>query len=152
MHLPTITKWIFTLALGTFLGCSLADAQKPNEDIAKARAAWESDFNSKDVPGLMSLYAEDAALLPPSGERIIGKDKIAAYFKTLFGSSSTLHVKLDSENTANASDLGYDSGTYEEVVTHAGGVTLGGGVVVSGGVQISGGGSQTSQTAVICLC
>jgi len=124
------------------LSCSLVAAQKPDEGIAKARAAWENSFNSKDLPGLMSLYADDAALLATSGERIVGKDKIAAYFKALFDSSSTLHVKLNSETTASASDLGYDSGTYEEVVTHAGGTTISGNVVVSGNVQISGGGES----------
>jgi ketosteroid isomerase-like protein len=142
MRLSTISKWTLTLAMAAFLSCSLATAQKPDDGIAKARAAWQNDFNSKDLPGLMSLYAEDAALLVPPGDRIVGKEKIEAYFKALFDSSSALHVKLDSETAASVADLGYDSGTYEQVVTHGVGTTLRGSVTLSGNAQISGGESR----------
>lgn len=94
MRFFVISKWTLAVALGTFLGCSLAAAQKPDEGIAKAKAAWESNFNSKNLPGLMSLYAEDAEMLPPSEDRLVSKDKIAAYFKALFDSASTVYVKL----------------------------------------------------------
>jgi ketosteroid isomerase-like protein len=142
MRLRPIAKRSFALVLAIFLSCSVVGAQKPDEGIAKARALWENSFNSKDVSGLMSLYSDDAALLPASGERIVGKEKIAAYFKALFDSSSGVHIKLDSDTAVGSADLGYDSGSYEEIATHAAGTVISGNVVVSGNVQISGGGES----------
>jgi ketosteroid isomerase-like protein len=129
--------------LGTSLGCSLAAAQKPDEGIAKAKAAWENNFNSKNLPGLMSLYAEDAELMPPSEGRIAGKTKIAAYFKALFDSASTVYVKLDSNTASDSADLGYDSGSYENYIIYGGATNSAGSAGASGNAQTGvGGGSR----------
>jgi ketosteroid isomerase-like protein len=106
--------------------------------ICQARREWIEAFNHKDLTALMALYAGDAVLLPPSGERVIGKDNISAYFKRLFDSATTLTIKLDSDQSDTAGQLGYDSGRYEGTVGHGGAIIFGG-AVISGGV-ISGGG------------
>jgi ketosteroid isomerase-like protein len=142
MRFFVISKWALAVALGTLLGCSLAAAQKPDEGIAKARAAWESNFNSKNLPGLMSLYAEDAEMLPPSEDRLVGKDKIAAYFKALFDSASTVYVKLDSHTAVDSADLGYDSGSYENYIIYGGAPNSGASAGASGSVTTGGGGSR----------
>jgi hypothetical protein len=90
----------------------------------------------------MSLYAEDAAIMPPTGERIVGKEKVAAYFKQLFDSATSVDAKVTSESTHAVGELGYDSGTYEETIV-GGGTKISGKVVISGNVKIQGGGSRS---------
>lgn len=91
------------------------------DPIVRVRQQWVRSFSAKDLNGLIALYADDAALLLPSGERLSGKDKITAHFKELFNSTSTLAIRLDSEKVETSSDLGYDSGKYEETVRQGAG-------------------------------
>jgi ketosteroid isomerase-like protein len=122
-------------------GSTVAPAQKTEDGIEKIRAEWVNSFKSKNLEKLMSLYADDAAVMPPTGERIVGKEKVTAYFKNLFDSATTLDVKVGSEITKSDGELGYDSGSYEQVVMR-GGTKISGGVVISGNVTIQGGGSR----------
>jgi ketosteroid isomerase-like protein len=121
---------------------TFAAAQPSKEGIDKVREEWTNSFNSKNLPKLMSLYADDAAVMPPTGERIVGKEKVAAYFKQLFDSTTAVDVKVVSESTHAAGELGYDSGTYEQTVTRSG-TTISGKVVLSGNVKIQGGGVRS---------
>ncbi|MCU1299782.1 MAG: Ketosteroid isomerase [Candidatus Sulfotelmatobacter sp.] len=110
--------------------------------IADVRSEWVKNFIAKSITDLVALYSDDAALLLPSGERIVGKDKITAYFKQIFDSASGLRIKLDSDKTDSSGELGFDSGRYEETITQAGGGTVMSGIVASG-IVVSGGGSQS---------
>ena len=115
------------------------------EPIDHVRAEWIRDFNAKNLSSLMALYSHDAALLPPSGERIAGQDKIAVYFNQLFGAASRVFIKPESDNTDISGDLGFDSGHYEETVKRPGG----GSAMTNSSMansSIGGGGGQTQQT------
>ncbi len=124
------------------VGSTFAVAQASKEGIEKVREEWTKSFNSKNLTTLMSLYADDATLMPPTGERIVGKERVAAYFKELFESATAVDAKVASESTHAAGELGYDSGTYEQTVIR-GGTTIRGNVVISGNVKIQGGGSRS---------
>jgi ketosteroid isomerase-like protein len=124
------------------VGSTFAVAQPSKEGIEKIKEEWTKSFNSKNLTKLMSLYADDAEIMPPTGERIAGKEKVAAYFKQLFDSATTVDTKVASESTYAAGELGYDSGTYEQTVTR-GGTTISGGVTISGNVKIQGGGARS---------
>ena len=116
-----------------------------SDPIAHVREQWVKSFDAKNLNGLIALYADDAALLVPSGERLSGKDKIVTHFRELFSSASALTITLDSVKTDSSGELGYDSGQYEEAITHGGGVAISGNVTISGNASISGGGGRTQK-------
>src|ERR1022692_1715166 len=96
--------------------------------------------NTKNLAGLVALYDANAVLMPPTGERIVGKEKITDYFKQIFASASRLTINLTSDETDTSGDLGFDSGQYEETIpTAGGGVVVAGPTVTAGPVVKTGG-------------
>lgn len=43
---------------------------------------WNTAFNSGDIKGLVSLYAEDAILSPGDGKVLVGRDEIEKLFNS----------------------------------------------------------------------
>jgi len=65
-------------------------ARPPQSDPAAARAGIESvnveftkAFAAHDAKALSLLYTEDAKLLPPNAEPVLGQEAIAKYFESL---------------------------------------------------------------------
>jgi ketosteroid isomerase-like protein len=114
-------------------------AQSSSDPTEQVRNEWEKSWNAKQLDTLMSLYANDSALLPPSGARIVGKENIRAHFKNIFDSASTLTITLTSQTSGSSGQLAYDSGSYDETIRPHG-TTISGKTSISGSVSISGGG------------
>jgi uncharacterized protein (TIGR02246 family) len=109
---------LFTSLLLALLPSAIA--QNNDSGIEKVRSRWVASFNAKDISGLMALYADGAALLPPSGEHVTGKENIRAYFQRRFDAATTLNVKLTNIHSDSSGALGFDSGRYEQTVVRAG--------------------------------
>jgi uncharacterized protein (TIGR02246 family) len=100
--------------------CTLA-VEKP-EDIAReirragsVRDRWATDWNSKRLDDIMTLYSDDAVFLRPSAERTTGRQAIRSLFaKTL--AANTAHIVMHPITLERSSNLAYDSGTYEETI------------------------------------
>jgi ketosteroid isomerase-like protein len=121
-------------------------AQSGVENINQTRMQWVNNWNAKQLDGVMALYTENTVLVPPNGDRIVGKDKIRAYFKQILDSATTMTIKVSSEKTDSSGDLGYDGGSYEQTIVRGGGAVISGKAVVSGNAVIGGGGGQTKTT------
>ncbi|NWD78581.1 DUF4440 domain-containing protein [Pseudomonas gingeri] len=69
-------------SLFTFAAPAIAsDSQHPPEAAIKAEnARWAQAFGRGDYEAIGRLYTKDGALLPPTGDRIIGASAIAGYF------------------------------------------------------------------------
>lgn len=93
------------------LSSSVVSAPSVAESVEKVRLEWLANWNAKNLKGVMALYADDAVLLPSSGERITGKAKIGEYFKSIFDSPWLISRRLDSQNTVSSGDLAYDPST-----------------------------------------
>lgn len=120
-------------------------AQSSSDPTEQVRNKWEKSWNAKQLDALMTLYANDSALLPPSGEHIVGKENIRTYFKNTFDSVSTLTVTLASQTSDSSGQLVYDSGSYDETIVPSG-TTISGKTSISGSVSISGGGGIPQKT------
>jgi uncharacterized protein (TIGR02246 family) len=48
------------------------------KDPADFQVAWESNFNAKNMAGLLDLYTEDSVVLPEPGTRVQGMAGIEA--------------------------------------------------------------------------
>ncbi len=126
------------------LACFLAPctvAQSDRDQIRAIREQWVKHWSSNNFDALGTLYFEEAALLPPSGERLTGHTAIANFFKQAKTSQSQSDVKLQPATTEASGNIGFDSGQYS-MTAGGGGVAISGGVKISGGVMISGGGGR----------
>jgi ketosteroid isomerase-like protein len=136
LRLVTLVAAFLAVALET------APAQTPSsspQQISSVREEWVKDWNAKQLSALLMLYTQDAVLLPPTGQRITGRDAIGAYLKPVMdsraGNLSVTSVSADAPGT-----LGYDSGTYRDAIK--GGTVLGGNAQIGGNARISGGGGE----------
>ena len=55
------------------------------EAIEEANEVFMAAFNAHDGAALAELYTEDAQLMPPNSDFIVGKDAIAAFWPAIFG-------------------------------------------------------------------
>ena len=79
-------------------------------------------FNSGDTATLASLYAEDAAILPPGGERVDGRANIQAFWQGAIDSGLKVdHFNID-EIFANG-DKAADVGGFVLTAPGDGGIT-----------------------------
>ena len=118
----------------------VAVAQTQTNGIDQVRKQWVQAFNAKDSQALRDLYDQNAVLMPPTGERIVGKEKITEYFGQMFASASRLTMNPESDRSDSSGDLGFDGGHYEETVVTGGGIR---GAIIRGAVIQGGGGTQS---------
>ena len=108
---------------------SVAFAPSTTESVEEVRVAWFANWNAKNLQGLMALYAEDAVLLPSSGERIAGSAKIRDYFRSVLDSPCLSVRESESQNVVSSGDLAYDSGTWLQAGAHGSWSEAGAGTV-----------------------
>jgi ketosteroid isomerase-like protein len=105
-------KRLITL-LSLALAVTACSQNAPSTDTSALEArsdAWESALNSKDVDALVSLYTDDARLLPPDGAMTSGQDGVRAAFGGMIDAGiggETTRV----ETTVNG-NIGYIVGTF----------------------------------------
>lgn len=97
------------LSIALLAGCAAPGAQESAE-IAAGAEAWQERFQAADMDGLVSLYTEDARLLPPNGEMVSGHEAIRADFQAMIDAGLT--GELQTIEAMAAGDLGYRVGTY----------------------------------------
>lgn len=100
---------VLVLSIALTIGCAAPSAQESAE-IAAGGEAWQARFEAGDMEGLMSLYAEDARLLPPNGEMVQGHDAIRGDFQAM--KDAGLSGTLETIEAMAAGDLGYRVGAY----------------------------------------
>jgi len=77
--------------------------------IARIRERWMQYWNAGELPAILQGYAADAVLLPPSGQRVTGREAIGKYFQQIRGSGVGT-LSLQSVACFVAGPLAYDSG------------------------------------------
>jgi len=74
--------------------------------------AFVKAFNAKDVPQVLSIYAENSTFMPPNEPVIRGKDALKVFYDDLMKSGAT-NLKLEVTEVSGHGPLAYQSGTYE---------------------------------------
>lgn len=82
-------------------------------EIAKMRELWVTEWNSRQINQIVTLYAPDAMFLTASGERATGQVQIRDLFDRMRNSNMS-NLKLHSLAFEQSGDLAYDSGSYYE--------------------------------------
>jgi uncharacterized protein (TIGR02246 family) len=103
------------------------EAPSTEADVQAIKAAveeWDVAWNSQDLDGLLSLYAEDAVRMPPNEPAEVGKETIRVSLQRSFdemtseGHSVVVDVRVDG-------DLAYVRGTWKSTNTpKAGGESI----------------------------
>ncbi len=103
-------------------------SRPPAEDPAAARAAIEASnqafmraFEARDSKALAAMYAEDAKLLPPNEERVLGREAIQGFWES-FLQLPVETLRLETVEVHGGDDAVTEEGNY--VVTGAGGRTV----------------------------
>jgi len=72
---------------------------------------WEALLNSGDIEGLVSLYTEDARIMPPNAPMKVGIDAVREEFGAMIAAGMTGDlVSIDSRAAGN---VAFNVGTYE---------------------------------------
>jgi uncharacterized protein (TIGR02246 family) len=87
--------------------------------IGKLRQEWQSAWNSRRLDDVMGLYSDDAVLLLPEGQRIMGKQAIRDFFQQVLMRGKN-QIVFNSLSTYPADKLAYDDGTFKETIEPSG--------------------------------
>ncbi|HKM90332.1 MAG TPA: nuclear transport factor 2 family protein [Candidatus Acidoferrales bacterium] len=135
--LPFLTALLIILAVESLPAQSSSNSAK---EIATIREQWVTNWNAKNLEPIVKLYAQDAVLLPSTGQRIEGRDAIGNYLKRVMV-SSTGNLSVTSVSEEDAGKLAFDSGSFQDAVK-AGGGGIGGNGGIGGRGGIGGGGQR----------
>ncbi len=90
--------------------------------ITSRSDAWEAALNAKDIDKLVSMYTEDARVMPPGLPLSTGTQAVRDAFSGMIAAGFT--GTLTPVETRIAGDIGYNVGTFE--------LTMGDGTVTTG--------------------
>src|SRR5215472_16363390 len=93
----------------------VAGQSEIEDQIAKARELWVTEWNAKHLNELMALYAPEAMFLTASGDRAVGWAAIHNLFESMRNSNIS-NLRLHSLAFEQSGDLAYDSGSYFETM------------------------------------
>ena len=96
------------------------DADSAKKAIAADIASWNKQFDSKDIAGVVSHYADDAYFIAPG---VAGTDGSTA-IRQIYANASTdpaftIRLTTDKVDVAGSGDMGYARGKFTEQYTDA---------------------------------
>lgn len=106
---------IFAIALAV-AGCSLVtpthsvDDQSALQQLNSLRASLLKHYNAGDAAAVAALYSEDARLLPPEFEMIVGRAAIEAFWKV--ATDAGLQLALPDPDIEIEGNIAYVVGPY----------------------------------------
>ena len=119
MKIKTIL--IVTLGLAAASVCLAADEQA----LRDLDAQWSKAAEAKDLDKTVSYYADDAIVMPPNASAATTKEAIRSAWKEMLTTpGAAISWKATKVEVAQAGDLAYVSGTYEETMTDASGQSV----------------------------
>jgi ketosteroid isomerase-like protein len=102
---------VVVLLLGALAACrtpSGADAPAFHAEILARTRHLEQQFRSGDLLGVADVYADDAVLVDPRGERTVGRAEIDAYWSAL---EEPVDWRLDVREIGGSDVIAYELGT-----------------------------------------
>jgi len=85
---------------------------KDQAALRERTAEFVKAFNAKDVPQVLSIYAENSNFMPPNQPVIRGKDALKTFYDDMLKAGAT-NLKLEVGEVSGHGPLAYQAGTYE---------------------------------------
>ena len=99
-----------------------AHAQSAEAEIEKVIAEFEAAFNGKDAAAIAALYTEDAAIFPPDGPRIDGREGIGNYWRAGIDAGLT-DLDLSATEIVDSGSFAYEVANFSLKAPAANGAT-----------------------------
>ncbi len=90
-------------------GCAAPQGEHSAE-IETLSDDWLAAFEAGDMDGLLSLYSEDARVLPPNAQMMQGHEAVSAVFGGMIAAG--LSGAFERVETVSVGDVGYNVGKY----------------------------------------
>ncbi|MGA2349529.1 MAG: polysaccharide deacetylase family protein [Terracidiphilus sp.] len=90
--------------------------QALTDTFASLREQWARNLHDKRIDASVAEYAADAEFIDPIGNRVLGSGALRKLFETVTATYDS-NLAFDSQRVEVSGDLGYDSGTYKELLT-----------------------------------
>jgi uncharacterized protein (TIGR02246 family) len=117
------TNMLLVALLLALFGSTLAAAKNVTADEQAIRdidTAWSKAAGAKDLDKTVSVYADDASMLPPNAPIANGKDAIRAAWSQLMALPGFSLSFVPSKVTVSKSrDIAYEIGTFQLTVNDA---------------------------------
>ena len=94
----------------------MPDRNQDKAEIKKLRDHYDKALNDGDTAGLTNLFTEDAVMMPPDENLVVGKEQLFIRHNKLFKQLSLQH-SLQSDESVVCGDWGFDRGTYAMTLT-----------------------------------
>lgn len=102
---------LFTCGLLVLAACTQNVPPADPSAITSRSDAWEAALNAGDIDTLVSMYTDDARVMPPNGPMTTGSAAVRESFGGMIAAGFT--GTLTSVETRIAGDIGYNVGTFE---------------------------------------
>jgi ketosteroid isomerase-like protein len=88
------------------------DTDNDRYELLKITKIWDKAFNSGDIRTLVSLYTDDAKIIPPNMKPVIGTEAIREYFNAEFESFSNYKINDPADEVIILGNKAYVRGKY----------------------------------------
>ena len=88
-----------------------AHAQSAQAEIEAVIGEFETAFNGKDAAAIAALYTEDAAIFPPDGPRIDGREGIGNYWRAGIDAGLT-NLDLSATEIVDSGSFAYEVANF----------------------------------------
>jgi ketosteroid isomerase-like protein len=105
-----VMKKLMTLVFVLLAAGCMQAPQTDLEGLKATQDVWQSAYDAEDSAALAALYAEDAALMPPNNNSVIGRAAIEVFWADFKASGVGIEIQ-DTEVYAQGDD-GYTVGAY----------------------------------------
>ena len=102
-------KYLFMFLLIGLISCN--DSSEIIESIINQNKTYEKFYNSGDVEDLLMLHAQDAVIMPPNVDFIVGREAIAKSLTDEIGSGAS-DIKFVDRDIRFFGNLAFNEGTY----------------------------------------
>ena len=98
---PILKLLVLTLAVPFLVSCTTAPppdtSAEDRQAIQAATKQWVDNYNSGNIDALVALYTEEAKLLEPNSQMIVGRESIQAIYQGFIDASvrDLQHTTID---------------------------------------------------------
>jgi len=112
---PSLSLLVIMLAVPFLVSCTTAPPPDTTaEDIKAIKAAnerWVDAINQGDAAAVAALYTEEAKLLPPNRQMIVGREGIQAHYQGIFDAGGR-DLQLTVIELSVNGDMAHEVGKY----------------------------------------
>ena len=111
---PILSLLVITLAVPFLVSCERApqDTEMIGREFQALDRQFAAAINRGDAAGAAAIYTEDARLLPPNSDAVVGRDAIQAFMRGAIEAGARDHQFMQAEVRVMG-EIAYDRGELQ---------------------------------------